>query len=88
MALEKQITNVRKTSETPIAMITDDSALSVLQLDRSATAEEIMVRYEMLKFQYKKIKDETGDLRTRLAYQLKQIELDDVYIYFRKKQRI
>ena len=69
-------------------MITDDSALSVLQLDRSATAEEIMVRYEMLKFQYKKIKDETGDLRTRLAYQLKQIELDDVYIYFRKKQRI
>ncbi|ACU58561.1 hypothetical protein SAMN05428949_3832 [Chitinophaga sp. YR627] len=69
-------------------MITDESALSILQLDRSATAEEIMARYEMLKYQYKKIKDETGDLRTRLAYQLKQIELDDVYIYFTRKQRI
>jgi hypothetical protein len=69
-------------------MITDDSALHVLQLDRSATAEDIAARYETLKFQYKKIKDETVDLRTRLAYQLKQIELDDVYIYFRRKQRI
>ncbi|QHS61971.1 hypothetical protein [Chitinophaga agri] len=69
-------------------MITDERALSVLQLDRSATAEEIVAKYEALKYQYKKIKDETGDLRTRLAYQLKQIELDDVYIYFRRKQRI
>lgn len=69
-------------------MITEESALSILQLHDSATAEEIIARYEMLKFQYKKIKDETGDLKTRLAYQLKQIELDDVYIYFRRNQRI
>ncbi|MVT07420.1 hypothetical protein [Chitinophaga tropicalis] len=69
-------------------MITEENALSILQLDGSATAEEIVARYEMLKIQYKKIKDETGDLKTRLAYQLKQIELDDVYIYFRKQQRI
>ncbi|MBW8686425.1 hypothetical protein [Chitinophaga rhizophila] len=69
-------------------MITDESALSILQLDRSASAEDIIARYETLKFQYKKIKDETGDLKTRLAYQLKQIELDDVYIYFRRKQVI
>lgn len=69
-------------------MITDENALSILQLDDSATAEEIIARYEMLKFKYKKIKDETGDLKTRLAYQLKQIELDDVYIYFRRNQRI
>jgi hypothetical protein len=72
----------------PIAMITDENALSILQLDDSATAEQIIARYEMLKFQYKKIKDETGDLKTRLAYQLKQIELDDVYIHFRRNQRI
>lgn len=69
-------------------MITDERALSILQLDPCATAEEIVAQYEALKYQYKKIKDETGDLRTRLAYQLKQIELDDVYIYFRRKQRI
>ncbi|MCF6402208.1 hypothetical protein L3C95_04935 [Chitinophaga filiformis] len=69
-------------------MITEENALSILQLDGSATAEEITARYEALKFQYKKIKDETGDLKTRLAYQLKQIELDDVYIYFRRQQRI
>jgi hypothetical protein len=69
-------------------MITDENALSILQLDDSATADEIIARYEMLKFQYKKIKDETGDLKTRLAYQLKQIELDDAYIYFRRNQRI
>lgn len=69
-------------------MITEENALSILQLDGSATAEEIVARYEMLKIQYKKIKDETEDLKTRLAYQLKQIELDDVYIYFRKQQRI
>lgn len=69
-------------------MITEESALNILQLDHTATAEEIVARYETLKFQYKKIKDETGDLKTRLAYQLKQIELDDVYIYFRRKQII
>ncbi|WP_343689583.1 hypothetical protein [Chitinophaga sp.] len=69
-------------------MITEESALQVLQLDVSATAEEIVARYESLKDQYKKIKNETEDLKTLLAYQLKQIELDDVYIYFRKKQRI
>lgn len=69
-------------------MITEESALSILQLDSSATAEEIVARYETLKFQYRKIKEETEDLKTQLAYQLKQIELDDVYIYFRKQQRI
>jgi hypothetical protein len=69
-------------------MITDESALSILQLDGSATAEEIVARYETLKVQYRKIKEETEDLKTRLAYQLKQIELDDVFIYFRKQQRI
>lgn len=69
-------------------MITEESALKVLQLDGSATAEDIVARYESLKDQYKKIKNETDDLKTLLAYQLKQIELDDVYIYFRKKQRI
>jgi hypothetical protein len=69
-------------------MITEESALHILQLDGSATPEEIVARYEMLKDQYKKIREETGDLKTHLAYQLKQIELDDVYIYFRRKQRI
>jgi hypothetical protein len=74
--------------ETPIAMITEESALSILQLDRSATREDIVARYEALKFKYKKIKEEAGDLRTHLAYQLKQIELDDVYIYFSRKEKI
>ncbi|MGO4294232.1 hypothetical protein [Chitinophaga sp. RAB17] len=69
-------------------MITEERAYYILQLEESATAEEIVARYEILKDQYRKIKDETEDLRTRLAYQLKQIELDDVFIYFRRKQRI
>ncbi|WP_143308078.1 C2 domain-containing protein [Chitinophaga vietnamensis] len=69
-------------------MITEERAFYILQLDQTATAEEIVARYESLKTQYRKIKDETEDLRTRLAYQLKQIELDDVFIFFRRKQRI
>ncbi len=69
-------------------MITEERAFYILQLEQSATSEEIVARYEILKDQYRRIKDETEDLRTRLAYQLKQIELDDVFIYFRRKQRI
>lgn len=69
-------------------MITEERAFYILQLEQTATAEEIVERYENLKDQYRRIKDETEDLRTRLAYQLKQIELDDVFIYFRRKQRI
>ncbi|HEY8958507.1 hypothetical protein [Chitinophaga sp.] len=71
-----------------MTMITEERAFDILQLEESATAEEIVARYETLKDQYRRIKDETEDLRTRLAYQLKQIELDDVFIYFRRKQRI
>ena len=66
----------------------EENAYNILQLSDSATAEEIVARYEILKGQYKRIKDETGDLKIHLEYQLKQIELDDVYIYFRRKQRI
>lgn len=69
-------------------MINEENAYHLLQLDNSATAEEIVARYEVLKTHYKKIKEETEDLKTRLAYQLKQIELDDAYIYFRKTQKI
>jgi len=69
-------------------MINEESAYGILQLSNSATAEEIVAQYEILKGQYKRIKDETVDLKTQLEYQLKQIELDDVYIYFRRKQRI
>ncbi|MFB6457698.1 hypothetical protein ACE38W_20685 [Chitinophaga sp. Hz27] len=69
-------------------MITEERAFYILQLEQTATAEEIVARYESLKDQYRKIKDDTEDLRTRLAYQLKQIELDDVFIFFRRKQRI
>ncbi|ASZ10667.1 hypothetical protein KTO58_22205 [Chitinophaga pendula] len=69
-------------------MITDERAFIILQLDDTATAEEIVTRYQTLKLQYSKIKEETEDLRTRLAYQLKQIELDDAFIYFRSKQRV
>ncbi|NSL89758.1 hypothetical protein [Chitinophaga solisilvae] len=69
-------------------MITEERAFYILQLEQTASAEEIVARYENLKDQYRRIKDETEDLRTRLAYQLKQIELDDVFIYFRRKQRI
>lgn len=71
-----------------MTMITEERAFYILQLEQTATAEEIVARYENLKDQYRRIKDETEDLRTRLAYQLKQIELDDVFIYFRRKQRI
>lgn len=71
-----------------MTMITEERAFNILQLEETATAEEIVARYEILKDQYRRIKDETEDLRTRLAYQLKQIELDDVFIYFRRKQRI
>ena len=73
---------------TPMTMITEERAFNILQLEDTATAEEIVARYEVLKDQYRRIKDETEDLRTRLAYQLKQIELDDVFIYFRRRQRI
>lgn len=76
-------------AETPLlTMITEERAFHILQLDETATAEEIVARYEVLKDEYRRIKDETEDLRTRLAYQLKQIELDDVFIYFRRKQII
>ncbi|RFS23971.1 hypothetical protein DVR12_08800 [Chitinophaga silvatica] len=71
-----------------MTMITEERAFHILQLEDTATAEEIVARYEVLKDQYRKIKDETEDLRTRLAYQLKQIELDDVFIYFRRRQMI
>ena len=71
-----------------MTMITEERAFDILQLDETASADEIVARYEILKDQYRKIKDETEDLRTRLAYQLKQIELDDVFIYFRRRQRI
>lgn len=71
-----------------MTMITEERAFYILQLEETATAEEIVARYEVLKDQYRKIKDETEDLRTRLAYQLKQIELDDVFIFFRRKQKI
>lgn len=69
-------------------MITEEKAYDILALDQSATSEEIVARYQVLKDQYKKIKEETEDLKTQLAYQLKQIELDDVFIYFRRCQKI
>jgi hypothetical protein len=69
-------------------MITEDKAYDILALEPSATPEEIIARYQILKDQYKKIKEETEDLKTQLAYQLKQIELDDVFIYFRTCQKI
>lgn len=69
-------------------MITEEKAYDILALDQSATSEEIVARYQVLKDQYKKIKEETEDLKTQLAYQLKQIELDDVFIYFRSCQKI
>jgi uncharacterized protein (DUF342 family) len=69
-------------------MITEKKAYDILALDQSATSEEIVARYQALKDQYKKIKEETEDLKTQLAYQLKQIELDDVFIYFRRCQKI
>ncbi len=69
-------------------MITEDKAYDILALDQTATPEEILARYQALKDQYKKIKEETEDLKTQLAYQLKQIELDDVFIFFRNCQKI
>lgn len=69
-------------------MITEEMAYGILALDNTATPEEIIARYQTLKDQYKKIKEETADLKTQLAYQLKQIELDDVFIYFRNLQKI
>lgn len=69
-------------------MITEEKAYDILALDNTATPEEIIARYHILKDQYRKIKDETADLKTQLAYQLKQIELDDVFIYFRNVQKI
>lgn len=69
-------------------MITDEQAYFILDLEENATSEEIIARYEALRDQYKKIKEETEDLKTRLAYQLKQIELDDAFIYLRKCQKI
>ncbi|MRG46869.1 hypothetical protein GFS24_17240 [Chitinophaga sp. SYP-B3965] len=69
-------------------MITEENAYDILALDQTATPEEIVTRYQTLKDQYKKIKEEAEDLKTQLAYQLKQIELDDVFIYFRNCQKI
>ncbi|WP_298714712.1 hypothetical protein [Chitinophaga sp.] len=69
-------------------MITEEKAYDILALDNTATPEEIVARYQTLKDQYRKIKEETADLKTQLAYQLKQIELDDVFIYFRNVQKI
>ncbi len=70
-------------------MITEDKAYDILALEQSGHhLKEILARYQILKDQYKKIKEETGDLKTQLAYQLKQIELDDVFIYFRTCQKI
>ncbi|QEH39782.1 hypothetical protein [Chitinophaga sp. XS-30] len=69
-------------------MITEEKAYDILALDQSATSEEITARYQVLKDQYKKIREETEDLKTRLAYQLKQIELDDVFIYLRNCQKV
>jgi len=69
-------------------MITDENAYNILELERSATVEEIAARYQMLKDQYNRMKDAAADLKTRLACQLKQIELDDAFIYFSNKQRV
>lgn len=69
-------------------MITEEKAYDILALENTATPEEIIARYQTLKDQYRKIKEETADLKTQLAYQLKQIELDDVFIFFRNVQKI
>ncbi|HEY0271534.1 MAG TPA: hypothetical protein VGC22_00055 [Chitinophaga sp.] len=69
-------------------MITDDSAYEILKVDKTASSEEILEKYEQLKLEYKKLREETDDLRTKLAYQLKQIELDDAYLYLKKLQRL
>lgn len=69
-------------------MITDERAYDILQLDNTATSEELLAKYENLKTEYKRMREETEDLKTKLAYQLKQIELDDAYLYLRKLQKI
>ncbi|PUZ21256.1 hypothetical protein DCM91_17100 [Chitinophaga costaii] len=69
-------------------MITDDSAYEILQVDKTASSEEILEKYEQLKSAYKKVRADTEDLRTKLAYQLKQIELDDAYLYLKKYQKL
>lgn len=69
-------------------MITDENAYNILELEHAATAEEIMARYQTLKDQYSRMKEASTDLKTRLACQLKQIELDDAFIYFSNKQRM
>lgn len=70
------------------AMIDEERAFDILQLKQSASADEIVARCEALKSQYRKIKDETNDLKTQLDCQLKQIELDDVLIYLKRNRRI
>lgn len=69
-------------------MITDDRAYEILQVAKTASSEEILEQYEQLKLSYKKTREETDDLRTKLAYQLKQIELDDAFLYLKKLQKI
>lgn len=69
-------------------MITDDRAYEILQVEKTASSEEILEQYEQLKLSYKKMREETDDLRTKLAYQLKQIELDDAFLYLKKLQKI
>ncbi len=69
-------------------MITDERAYDILQLDNTASSEELLAKYENLKMEYKRMREETDDLKTKLAYQLKQIELDDAYLYLRKLQKI
>ncbi|WP_133177496.1 hypothetical protein [Chitinophaga parva] len=69
-------------------MITDDRAYEILQVEKTASSEEILEQYEQLKLSYKKMREETEDLRTKLACQLKQIELDDAFLYLKKIQKI
>lgn len=72
----------------PMFMITDDRAYEILQVEKTASSEEILEQYEQLKLSYKKMREETEDLRTKLACQLKQIELDDAFLYLKKLQKI
>ncbi|PUZ28137.1 hypothetical protein DCC81_01255 [Chitinophaga parva] len=72
----------------PMSMITDDRAYEILQVEKTASSEEILEQYEQLKLSYKKMREETEDLRTKLACQLKQIELDDAFLYLKKIQKI
>ncbi len=68
-------------------MMTEESAYNILELEPTATVEEISARYQVLKKHYQKIKEGTNELKTMLAIQRKQIELDDAFIYFSSKQR-